>query len=356
MGVDYFGPILVTANRKTEKRWVLIATCLTIRAIHLQVAHTLSTDSCIMALRNVFGRRGTPAVIYSDQGTNFRGASKELKAVVKSLDQERLKAEFTTPHTTWIFNPPASPHMGGAWERLIRTVKQNLNKLLPNRTLSYEVLENLLIEVENVVNSRPLTSIPVEDDESPVLTPNHFLLGSSNGSKSWVPFNDSPAVLKNCWQLSQILANQFWTQWLRDYLPSITRRTKWLNPIKPIEVGDIVVIVDPSFPRNCWPKGRVISTKPGADGQVRWATIQTTSGIYERPAVKLAVLDVGVCKDTPLNNHRCIPGGSVDSATSRDPTSPNVPISKQTCSHPIRTERIVDNADGRASEMRRMDR
>ncbi|XP_062711101.1 uncharacterized protein LOC134289361 [Aedes albopictus] len=74
MGVEYFGPILVTANRKTEKRWVLIATCLTIRAIHLQVAHTLSTDSCIMALRNVFGRRGTPAVIYSDQGTNFRGA------------------------------------------------------------------------------------------------------------------------------------------------------------------------------------------------------------------------------------------------------------------------------------------
>ncbi|XP_062557433.1 uncharacterized protein LOC134222307 [Armigeres subalbatus] len=322
MGVDYFGPIMVTVNRKTEKRWVLIATCLTIRAIHLQIAHTLSTDSCVMALRNVIGRRGTPAVIYSDQGTNFRGTSKELKSALENLDHQRLMTEFTTPHTSWSFNPPASPHMGGAWERLIRTVKQNLSKLKPNSTLSHEVLENVLIEVENVVNSRPLTSIPLEDDESPVLTPNHFLLGSSNGLMTWVPFDDSPVVLRNCWKLSQVLANQFWKQWLRDYLPSITRRTKWFSPAKPIEVGDIVVIVDQNFPRNCWPKGRVIATKSGADGQVRCATVQTASGIYERPAVKLAVLDVGVCKDTPLDNHS---GGSVDPATSSDPTSPIVP-------------------------------
>ncbi|XP_055615002.1 uncharacterized protein LOC129761309 [Toxorhynchites rutilus septentrionalis] len=235
MGVDYFGPIMVSANRKTEKRWVLIATCLTIRAIHLQIAHTLSTDSCIMALHNVIGRRGAPAVIYSDQGTNFRGAHRELKAVLANLDQQRLIAEFTTPHTSWNFNQPASPHMGGAWERLIRTVKQNLNKLLPKGPPSYEVLENLLIEVENIVNSRPLTSIPLEDDESPVLTPNHFLLGSSNGLKPWTLLDDNPATLQNCCQHSQTLANQFWKQWLRDYLPSITRRPKWFDPTKPIE-------------------------------------------------------------------------------------------------------------------------
>ncbi|XP_065094574.1 uncharacterized protein LOC135715091 [Ochlerotatus camptorhynchus] len=349
MGVDYFGPIMVSANRKTEKRWVLIATCLTIRAIHLQIAHTLNTDSCIMALRNVIGRRGTPAVIYSDQGTNFRGASKELKAAMESLDQERLMIEFTTPHTSWSFNPPASPHMGGAWERLIRTVKQNLGKILPASTLSYEVLENLLIEVENVVNSRPLTSIPLEDDKSPVLTPNHFLLGSSNGLKPWLPFDDSPAVLRNCWQRSQTLANQFWRQWVRDYLPSITRRTKWFGPVKPIETDDIVVIVDPNFQRNCWLKGRVIATKPGADGQVRCATVRTISGIYERPAVKLAVLDVGVCKHTPQDDHRRIPGGSVNPATSNGPTSPSSPTATtvtdaytSTRPHPCVGQRIVD--------------
>ncbi|XP_062540920.1 uncharacterized protein LOC134208962 [Armigeres subalbatus] len=228
---------------------------------------------------------------------------------MRNIDKDRMMIEFTTSHTTWSFNPPASPHMGGAWERLIRTVKQNLNKLLPNRTLSYEVLENLLIEVENVVNSRPLTSIPIEDDESPVLTPNHFLLGSSNGLKSWVSLDDSPAALRNCWKLSQSLANQFWIQWARDYLPSITRRTKWFSPAKPIQVGDIVIIVDPNFPSSCWPKGRIIATKQGADGQVRWATVQTINGIYERPAVKIAVLDVGVKTDTPQEDHWCIRRG-----------------------------------------------
>ncbi|XP_053692049.1 uncharacterized protein LOC128740530 [Sabethes cyaneus] len=350
MGVDYFGPILVSANRKTEKRWVLIATCLTIRAIHLQIAHTLSTDSCVLALRNVIGRRGTPAVIYSDQGTNFRGASKELKAALESLDRERLMTEFTTTHTSWSFNPPASPHMGGAWERLIRTVKQNLCKLLSNRPISYEILENALIEVESIINSRPLTSIPLEDDDSPVLTPNDFLLGSSSGLKPWVHLDDNPTMLRNCWRLSQALANQFWKQWIRDYLPSITRRTKWLEPAKPIKTGDIVIIADPNLPRNCWPKGRVIATKPGVDGQVRWATIQTVSGIYERPAVKLAVLDVGVCQHTPQDDHRRIPGGNVDPATSNDPPSPNAPIATNahasTQLHPCPNEGIVDGANG----------
>lgn len=68
MGVDYFGPYLINFGRRLEKRWVLLATCLTTRAIHLQIVHTMTMDSCIMALRNVMARRGVPCVIYSDHG------------------------------------------------------------------------------------------------------------------------------------------------------------------------------------------------------------------------------------------------------------------------------------------------
>ncbi|XP_065094204.1 uncharacterized protein LOC135714762 [Ochlerotatus camptorhynchus] len=325
MGVDYFGPFMIILGRRLEKRWVLLATCLTTRAIHLQIVHTMTTDSCIMALRNVMARRGVPAVIYSDRGTNFQGASKELEEAMANLDRERLAVEFTSSHTSWNFIPPASPHMGGAWERLIRTVKQNLGKLKANRMLSHEVLENMLLEVENIVNSRPLTSIPLDDDQSPVLTPNHFLMGSSNGLRPWVPFDDSSEVLKNCWELSQALANQFWKQWLRDYLPSITRRTKWYTEVKPIKINDIVVIVDPKLPRNTWPKGRVIGIKQGSDGQVRSATVQTSGGIYERPTVKLAVLDVGVGSNAHHDDQKRITGGSVDCATSTSPPSPTRP-------------------------------
>ncbi|XP_062707432.1 uncharacterized protein LOC134287995 [Aedes albopictus] len=325
MGVDYFGPMMVTVGRRVEKRWGVLATCLTVRAIHLEIAHSLTTDSCIMALRNIMSRRGVPVAIYSDRGTNFVGANKELKTALEELEHDKIVAEFTSPHTTWIFIPPLSPHMGGAWERLIRSVKQNLEKLRPNRLPSDETLRNILIEVEYLVNSRPLTEIPLDDDQSPVLTPNHFVIGSSNGVLPWTSLDDSPARLKQNWKLSQSATNQFWKQWVHDYLPSLTRRAKWFSEVKPIRINDIVVIVDAKFPRSCWPKGRVIATKVTPDGQVRWATVQTASGIYERPAIKLAVLDVGVEGNATQRDLRRIEGGSVECATSTsEPTLPPI--------------------------------
>ncbi|XP_065095610.1 uncharacterized protein LOC135717448 [Ochlerotatus camptorhynchus] len=113
--------------------------------------------------------------------------------------------------------------------------------------------------------------------------------------------------------------------WLRDYLPSITRRTKWYTEVKPIKINDIVVIVDPKLPRNTWPKGRVIGIKQGSDGQVRSATVQTSGGIYERPTVKLAVLDVGVGSNAHQDDQKRITGGSVDYATSNSPSDPMRP-------------------------------
>ncbi|XP_055644133.1 uncharacterized protein LOC129780170 [Toxorhynchites rutilus septentrionalis] len=235
----------------------------------------------------------TPVEIFSDRGTNFVGASKELSDALKTVDKQRIMLEFTSSTTSWNFNPPASPHMGGSWERLIQSVKKILAEIHPKRSFTDEVLRNTLTEIENIVNSRPLTYVPVDDVSSPALTPNHFLQGSSNGSKPLVPYDDSAIVVKHSWKTSQILANYFWRRWVMEYLPTITRRTKWFLPAKPIGVGDIVIVVDPNMPRSCWPKGRVVATKISKDGQVRSATVQTVSGLYERPAVKLAVLDIG---------------------------------------------------------------
>ncbi|XP_065090559.1 uncharacterized protein LOC135711619 [Ochlerotatus camptorhynchus] len=292
VGVDYFGPIEVVVGRRVEKRWGMLATCLTVRAIHIEVVHSLCTSSCIMAIHNFIARRGTPQKIYSDRGTNFIGANRELKQANEAVHQHELMREFTSSGIEWVFNPPLSPHMGGSWERLIRTVKNNLMVVCSSKRPSDEVLRNLLIEVENTVNSRPLTHVPIDEDSAPALTPNHFLLGSSNGSKPLVNFDDTGAILRQNWCTSQILANQYWKRWVSDYLPEITRRTKWFRRVKPIAVGDIVVIADSNMPRNCWPKGKVIGIKVSQDDQVRSATVRTVSGIYDRPATKLAVLDV----------------------------------------------------------------
>ncbi|XP_055623396.1 uncharacterized protein LOC129766823 [Toxorhynchites rutilus septentrionalis] len=291
VGVDYFGPMEVLIGRRTEKRWGVLLTCLTIRAIHLELANSLSTSSCIMALRNFIARRGKPAVFYSDSGTNFVGANRELNEAMTAINHNMLMQEFVTTETTWSFNPPASPHMGGSWERLVRSVKTNLTMMQTARRPTEEELRNALIEVEGILNCRPLTHVPIDDVSAPALTPNHFLIGSSDGSKPLTLLDSSAATLRHCWQMSQVMANQFWKRWVGDFLPEITRRTKWHYPVKPIKVGDVVVIVDADYPRNCWPKGRVIATT-NKDGQVRSATVQTSKGVYERPAVKLAVLDI----------------------------------------------------------------
>ncbi|XP_053699271.1 uncharacterized protein LOC128746246 [Sabethes cyaneus] len=292
VGVDFFGPYEVVLGRRTEKRWGMLATCLTIRAIHIEIVHSLNTDSCVMALRNFICRRGKPLVFYSDRGTNFIGANKELQTAEQSFRQEELMKEFEDSETSWQFLPPASPHMGGSWERLIGSVKKNLMAILLTRKPTDEVLRNLFAEVENTINARPLTHVPTDDDSAPALTPNDFLLGSSNGVKPLCTIDGSGVALRQGWRLSQAQANCFWKRWVSDYLPEITRRTKWFVDTKPIENGDIVVIVDPKLPRNCWPKGRILCTHPGRDGQPRSATVRTASGIYERPVAKLAVLDV----------------------------------------------------------------
>ncbi|XP_062538350.1 uncharacterized protein LOC134206636 [Armigeres subalbatus] len=216
VGVDYFGPILVLVGRHHEKRWGVIVTCLTTRAIHIELATSLNTSSCIIALRNCFARRGTPVEIRSDRGTNFVGAEKEFKSAMSRVDQDMLATEFTTSTTSWRFNPPASPHMGGCWERLIQSVKKVLTIVKPQRVTTEEVLRSYLIQVENIINSRPLTHVPVDDYSSPALTPNHFLVGSSNGSKPLVPYTNCPLALQQAWKSSDALANRFWQRWVAD--------------------------------------------------------------------------------------------------------------------------------------------
>lgn len=79
VGIDYLGPLDVAVGRRSEKRYVAVFTCLVTRAVHLEVAFTLSTESCIMAIRRFIARRGPPVEIFSDNGTNFVGTSNILK-------------------------------------------------------------------------------------------------------------------------------------------------------------------------------------------------------------------------------------------------------------------------------------
>ncbi|XP_055523039.1 uncharacterized protein LOC129717211 [Wyeomyia smithii] len=273
VGVDFFGPIAVRINRSIHKRWIALFTCMTTRAVHLGVVHTLSTESCKMAIRRFIGRRGAPVEIRSDRGTNFVGSSNELLKEMNEINSQ-LAETFTNVGTRWVLNPPGAPHMGGAWERLVRSVK------------------TLVVEAESVVNSRPLTYIPLETEQQEALTPNHFLLlNSSSVVQTPKNLSDPKLAGRAEWNLCQVMLDAFWRRWVREYLPTIVRRTKWTEEVPPIGVGDIVVVVEEKV-RNGWIRGRVVETKPGRDGRVRSAVVQTGNGLVHRPVSKLARLDL----------------------------------------------------------------
>ncbi|XP_044573977.1 uncharacterized protein LOC123258165 [Drosophila ananassae] len=134
-GLDYFGPLLVTVARHQEKRWVALFTCLTTRAIHLELAHDLSTDSCILAIRNFICRRGPVHRLSSDNGRNFVGADREAKRFAEIFEPERIQSELSSKGIEWTFNCPANPSES-------HTVKEVAPK--------EHVLESFLIEAENV--------------------------------------------------------------------------------------------------------------------------------------------------------------------------------------------------------------
>lgn len=290
-GVDYFGPIHVVVGRRQEKRWGVLFTCLTVRAVHIELSPSLSSDSFILVLKQFIARRGCPKRIMSDNGTNFRGASKILITEIQNLSYDDMQREF--PEIEWRFIPPLSPHMGGAWERMIRSVKSVLMDIISETGLREEVLRAALADVENIINSRPLTYIPVESFQDLALTPNHFMHGSSSGIREKGNGECSGAALRKNYRISGQLANGFWKRWVKECLPYLTRRSKWFSKTAdPISIDDVVIIVDDSSKRGSWPKGRVIDVHRSTDNQVRSAVVRTSKGLVTRPAVKLAKLDI----------------------------------------------------------------
>lgn len=295
VGIDFFGPVYIVVGRHKEKRWGVLFTCLTVRAIHIEVAHSLDTSSCIMCIQNFISRRGSPKEIYTDNGTNFKSVERVLREEKQNINFHQVFCKHDD--IKWKFNPPAAPHMGGAWERLVRTVKTILYAMCPAFKFNDESLRSALWEIEFIINSRPLTFVALDSAEDDALTPNHLLLGSADGYK---PLSESEYDLRQRWHQTQKFANHFWRRWIREYGPNLVRRSKWFEKIKPPSVGDIVIIVDDNLPRNNWPKGIITETIAAKDGQVRRVKVKTSTSLFERPVTKIAVLDVGNRRDCKL--------------------------------------------------------
>lgn len=283
VGLDYMGPITITVGRRHEKRYVALFTCLTSRAVHLEIVGSLSADSALMCLKRFISRRGKPAKILSDNGTAFTGANNILKRAMSEVSAEQK--------IVWSFIPPSSPHMGGAWERLVKSVKVALHAILQERNPKEELLYTALLEAEALVNSRPLTHVSFDPGDQEALTPFHFILGSSSPYHPIpVTTDDGDFLGRSDWRKSQRLADMFWRRWVKEYLPTLAPRQSPPKGDNTVTVGDLVLILDGSLPRGTWPRGRVAAVYPGRDGIIRVADVITAGGRLRRPLVKLVKL------------------------------------------------------------------
>lgn len=293
VGVDCFGPFVVKTGRKQLKRYGCIFTCLTSRAIHLETLDSMDTHSFINALQRFISRRGNPETICCDNGTNFVGAERELRASIQQWNQQRLDAFLSQREVQWKFNPPGASHMGGAWERLIRSVRRTLQSVMNEQVTSDDTLNTLMCIVENIVNSRPLTVVSDDPSELDPLTPNHLLLLKPTTLPPLGIFVPQDCYVRRRWRQVQYLADVFWRRWIREYLPLLQLRTKWRERRTNLKEGDIVLLVDNNVPRNRWQLGRVVDVFPSKDGLIRSAKIRTASSVLTRPITKLCFLEGG---------------------------------------------------------------
>ena len=290
VGVDCFGPFYVKRGRGTAKRYGVLFTCLSIRAVHIEVVQSLSSDSFINALRRFISRRGKVKEIRSDNGTNFVGAQRELKEEISNWNQQQIETFLVQRNIEWNFNAPGASHQGGVWERQIRTVRKILNSMISSQMLDDEGLSTLLCEVEYTINSRPLTTVSNDHRDLNPITPNQLLLLRSEPVMPPGHFSSTENYSRRRWKQVQHLASEFWKRWRKEYLQTLQQRQKW-NDRKPnLQDGDVVLIVENDTPRNLWKLGRVTKTFPDQNGLVRTVELKTQTMTTRRPVNKLVLL------------------------------------------------------------------
>lgn len=174
-GVDFAGPLYVKPDNK--KVYIALFTCAVTRAVHLELVTDLSTDAFLLAFRRFISRRGICNVIYSDNARTFKRAEQDLKYMWTLMKGKEMQELFTEKRISWRYIVERAAWWGGMWERLVRSIKMCLRKVLGRSCLEHEELQTLICEVEAVINSRPLTYLHTESSEPSPLTPAHILTG-----------------------------------------------------------------------------------------------------------------------------------------------------------------------------------
>lgn len=298
-GVDYAGPIMLRTTKgrghKAYKGYICLFICMVTKAIHIEVVSDLTSRGFLEAFKRFVARRGCCLNLYSDNGTNFVGAAKELKNLFdaeKSAMVQEIADSLASQGTTWHFIPPRAPNFGGLWESGIKSTKYHIKRVIGDSTLTYEEMATLLSQIEACLNSRPLTVLNNDSEEANPLTPGHFLIGESLVTIPETTFEECNINSLKRWQFTQAMLQNFWRRWSDEYLSHLMHRYKWAHKIPEAKVGDIVLVKEDDLPPTKWLFGRILKKHSGSDGLTRVVSIKCKNAVVKRPTSKLIILPI----------------------------------------------------------------
>ena len=239
-----------------KKAYVCVFTRASSRMVHLELTNGLTTNEFLQAFSRMTNRRGLCHTVWSDNAKTLKAASREIKKVNDqpksqsqslwdTLDQDRIKSELSAKGIKWRFVTECLPWRGGWWERFCRAVKEPLRKVLGRALLSFSELNTLLIKIEGVINSRPLTAVSDDNRDPLPITPAHRSIGRS---LKQLPDAEDDQLEESCKRIMerylylQRLLNHYWRRSKQEYLYQLTVRNKWQKETAPIQVGDIVLV------------------------------------------------------------------------------------------------------------------
>ncbi|EPB69804.1 integrase core domain protein [Ancylostoma ceylanicum] len=303
IGVDYMGPIQYRdAFNSPSKSWTCLMTCMATRAIHLESVINNSTAEFLLALRRFVARRGIPSIIYSDNATTFRSAADALnKLLLNPTSYADVSAFCANRKIEWRFITPLSPWKGGFYERMIGLFKSIFRKSMGRNLLRLEQLHTLVVEIEAVLNSRPITPFYDNDSFVQVLRPIDFIVPEV---ELQIPKNaryDPTLTLKlsEWYKETTCILDRFWELWRKEYLAALMerqqariRQPKYTRNIP--EIGDVVIVGDQNTPRDHWPIALIVNLNRDDRNIARTATIKLAGNgkMLERSLNQLIPLEI----------------------------------------------------------------
>ena len=291
VGVDYAGPIKYLAKGKRERKaYVILYACSLTRAVYLELLPSQETTEFLRSFKRLIARRGRPQKIYSDNGKTFVAAAKWLKQIMKD---ERLHDWLAKFEIKWQFNTSRAPWWGGQFERIVGLMKQALYKAGGGTLLTWNELQDLLLDVEVALNNRPLSY--VEDDvQLPILTPNSLMFNRPNQIPTQDYHDIEEVDLRKTAKRLERCKDMMWRRWTDEYLRGLRERhnLKHQNKKSSLKLGDVVIIKGDERNRNKWKLGIVENLIPGRDGVIRVAKLRAGKNTLERAVQHLYPLEL----------------------------------------------------------------